>query len=386
MKIKLSNKTFFLLLHAAIVLGISYLIVSCFTLDIKLFSVADKDDNAPSDKYLYMKSKNEQAKLDTTITLVSIDACKDRFEIARLIEQIDSLHPKAIGLDVYFKYRKEPDVDIVLENVLRKCKNLVLACILDGEQRGNTDTYSTCNHCFFAEQDNHHFTEGFINLDGDGFSTIRTFTPKLFLQKGNTLDTLYGFPAQIVRLYDATAFQYMLKRSGNQELIRFQPFRFYELEKDEIEDNKEQITGKIVLMGTLSEDMHKTPIHPQMYGMEIHAHIISTILDKKFIDRVDNIWTKLMNILLCYLFALFCCFVKTRLKKGIAILIKLVNMVILLIAFFACYYLFKHYNIYVVYTQSIFVMTVVIFVVEIYLIGITFGSEYLLKRKNNKSK
>ena len=380
-----SYKTISLFLHSAIVLAISYIITLCFvssTKSLTFFAVLEESDDIPmSDMYLYINSGKGPAKLDTKITLVSIDSCKDRFEIAQLIQQIDSLQPEVIGLDVFFMNRKEPNTDTVLENVIRKSKNLVTACILDDEQREDKDKYNTCNRNFFAGQENGNFTEGFINLDSDGFSSIRTFTPKLFWQKKESLDTLYCFAAQIVRLYDETAFKKLLQRAGNLEIINFQPLRFYEIEKNEINDNPELITGKIVLIGSLSEDLHKTPVNPQMQGMEIHAQIISTILEGKYINSLDNIWTKLINILFCYLFALFSWFVTARIEKGVVILVKLAQVAILLLAFFTGYYLFNHYNIDIAYARSIIVMSVVVLIVDIYHVVVTFGSKFIRQRK-----
>lgn len=379
-----------LYLHAAIVLAASYLIVSCFILSTKslsFFSVLDESGDVPmSDMYLYISSKRGPAKLDTTITLVSIDFCKDRLEIARLIEQIDSLHPKVIGLDVFFQNWKEPKTDTILENVIRKCKNIAVACRLDTAQLEDNDIYNVCIHNFFVNKKNdYNFIEGFINLDSDGSSPVQTFTPKLFLQKENALDTLYSFALQTVRLYNEAYFQKLLQRKGNLELINFQPLHFSKISKDEVADCEEDITNKIVLIGSLSEDVHKTPINLQMHGMEIHAHTISTIIEEKYIDRLDNSGTKLMNMLFCYLFALFCWFATTRLKKGTSILIKLAQVTILFLAFLLGYYLFSHFNVDIVYTRTIIVTGIIVLIVDVYHVGIAFGyefiSQYIRKRK-----
>jgi CHASE2 domain-containing sensor protein len=374
-----------LLIHSVIVLMISYVIVLCFivtTKSLSFFSVLDESGDVPmSDMYLYVNSKRGLARLDTNITLVSIDLCKDRFEIARLIQQIDSLRPKVIGLDVFFRNRKEPEADALLENVIRQCKNIIVTCILDEEQRENKDIYNHCNHNFFAVSGEQYLTEGFINLDSDGNSTVQTFTPRLYLQKEESLDTLYSFAAQIARFYHETGFQKLLQRPGNLELIRFQPLWFHEINKNEIADNPELITGKTVLIGSLSEDLHKTPINPQMRGIEIHAHIISTIVEEKYIDRLDNFWTKLMNVLLCYLFTLFCWMATTRLRKGVAILIKGVQVGILFLAFFAGYYLFNRYSIDITYTRAIIVMGVVILIVDVYHVCFVWCSKFFLKPK-----
>jgi len=387
------TKTITLLwIHPVIVLAISYFIALGFISSTKLlsfFSVLDESGDVPmSDMYFKINSRRETARLDTNITLVNIDLCKDRFEIAQLIEQVESLQPKVIGLDAFFRNRKEQKADSVLENEIRRCKNLVISCILDIEHSNDNDKYFACYRNFFAGQKDDNFTEGFLNFDSDGNSPVQTFTPKLFLQEGESLDTLYCFAAQIAKLYNEIAFQKLLQRVGNLEIINFQPLRFYEIDKNEIRDSKEQITGKIVLIGSLSEDMHKTPINPRMLGMEIHAHVISTIIEEKYIDRFDNIWSKLLNILLCYIFTLFCWLATTKLKAGVAILIKLVQVAILLLAFFIGYFLFNHYHIDVTYTRSVVVIGVVILIVDIYHVCISLGSKLIFKRnktdKNEK--
>ena len=385
-----STKTIRLFIHSAIVLAVSYLIASFFmasTKSLSFFSVIDESGDVPmSDMYLYFNAKTSPERLDTSITFVDIDLCKDRLERARLIEQIDSLQPKVIGLDVFFRDQREPAGDPALENAIRNCKNLVIACILEGEQRDDSDKYKICKRYFFVNQENENFTEGFVNLDSDGNSPVETFTPQLFLQQEKSMDTLYCFAAQVARLYDKTAFQQLLQRAGNLEIIHFQRLRFEKIEKNEIEDKKEHITGKIVLIGSLSEDWHKTPINPQMCGMEIHAQIISTIIERKYIDRLDNIWTKSVNVLLCYLFALFCWFATSNLKRGVTILTKIVQVVILLLAFFAGYFLFDLYHIDIAYTRTIIVMGVLILIVDLYHVGVVWVDNRISKsNKINKN-
>ena len=390
MNIKQIYKKHSLFLHAAIVLAISYIIVSCFvssTKSLSFFFVIDEAGDVPmSNMYMNINAKKGYATSDTTITLVSVDFCEDRLEIARLIEQIDSLHPKVIGLDVFFKNREEAKSGTVLENVIFKCKNLVVANSLDAEQSQNNDRYNICNRSFFVGIESHNFIEGFINLDGEDNSLVQTFTPKLFFQKENALDTLYCFATQVVKFCDESAFQKLFQRKGNSEIINFQPLRFYELEKHEIEDNKELITGKIVLIGTLSKDFKNTPINSRMCGVEVHAHIISTIIKEKYIDRLDNIWTKMINILFCYLFALFCWFATTKIKHGITVLIKLAQVLILVLAFFTGYYLFNRFNIDITYTKTIIVMGIVILIVDIYHVAVTFGHKWIVKYNNKNSR
>lgn len=383
-----STKNIMLFVHAVILLAISYLIALVLILSAKSLSflpVFDESGDVPmSNIYLKINSKKEQTRLNTNITFVDIDLCKDRLEIAQLIEQIDALQPKVIGLDVFFRNRKEPEIDTILENVLRKCENLTIAAILDAEQRHDNDKYNRCHHNFFVAQKDDNFTEGFINLDSDGSSAVQTFTPKLFLQKETSLDTLYCFAVQIVRLYDETAYQKLLQRTKNFEIIHFQPFVFHTINKNEIADNGEYITDKIVLIGSLSEDRHKTPINTKMHGIEIHAQIISTIIEEKYIDRLDNIWTKLITALLCYLFSIFCCFATIKFKKGVGFLIKLAQVAFLLLVFFAGYYLFNRYSIDITYTRSMMVIGIMIMIVDVYYFGIAFGRKYMSKIKKRK--
>lgn len=386
MKIRLSHKTLGILLHSAIVLAISYFIVLVFALNTKslsFFSVLEEGDEQMSDMYLYINARKGPARLNPDITLVNVDSCKDRFEIAQLIEKIDSLHPKVIGLDIFFRNKKEAKVDSALESVIRKCNNLVISCILEGEQHEDKDIYTVCNRNFFVDEKTDRFTEGYININSNGFSKVQTFTHKLFLKRENALDTLYCFPAQIVKLYDEKAYRRLLQRTGNSELIHYQPFRFFELDKSEIDDNQDVISGKIVLVGSFSEDIHRTPVTPQMRGMEIHAQVISIILGDKYIDKIDNIWTKLLNVVFCYLFSIFCWVATTRIKEGVPFLIKLAQVIILAAAFFVGYFLFNHYNIDITYTRSIIVMGIVLLIVDVYHVGISWGSKRIHKLLNN---
>ena len=150
----LTAKTGMLAIHSAIVLAISYVIAAGLMLSSKslsFFAVLDESGDVPmSDMYLFINSRKGPVRLNRNITLVSIDSCKDRAEIARVIELVDSLQPKVIGLDVFFRNRIDPGADTILENVIRKCKNRVVACILDDEQRDDNDVYNICYRYFFV--------------------------------------------------------------------------------------------------------------------------------------------------------------------------------------------------------------------------------------------
>ena len=385
MNIKLTKKKVLLLLHSAIVLGISYAIVLCFGLNttkfLSFFGVIDETGDVPMSD-MYFNFEKLPLEFDTTITIVNIGLCSDRLEIAKIIKQIDSLNPKVIGLDVFFEKQKEPKIDSVLKNVILNCKKIVIPCKLKDERSEDKDKYNKIERNFFVyEAEENNFNEGFVNADGKASDIIRTFTPILFLQKEKSLDTIYNFATQVVKLYDKEKIDSLLKRPKNNELINFKPIRIKKIDIDEIKDYHDRITDKIVLIGSLLEDTHQTPTLSQMNGTEIYAYIISGIIAGKYTNRLDNIWTKLMNFLLCYLFTIFCWIVATKIKRGGSFFTKLTQVAILIVAFFAGRSLFNYCNIDIDYTRTIIVMGVVILIVDIYHICIIWGSKWIFKRK-----
>ena len=93
--------------------------------------------------------------------------------------------------------------------------------------------------------------------------------------------------------------------------------------------SKEFLRGKIVLIGYLGEnlvdslschDKYFTPLNenyvgrsmPDMYGVVIHANIVSMILNDSYIYNLDNYLIVFFALFLCYVNILFFEFIKVN--------------------------------------------------------------------------
>ena len=200
------------------------------------------------------------------------------------------------------------------------------------------------------------------------FNTWKKVKPKQILKSG---DTIPCFGAKIVELYDKQAYKDFMTRGNEDEDIYF---RGNVLDPKQAKaaafaviDHDQALTGnfapdmvkdKIILMGYLGkeinaiswdEDKFFTPLndqlvgrsYPDMYGVVIHANIISMILDRNTIDVMHPYLGIFLAIILCYLnVALFVYILKKKRLApwygGISKIIQLLEVVLL--AFLTVYF------------------------------------------------
>ncbi|MES2766597.1 MAG: CHASE2 domain-containing protein [Bacteroidota bacterium] len=254
---------------------------------------------------------------DTNIVIVNIGEL-DRAEIAQQIEIINSHGPAVIGLDAFFRKEKTPELDGPLEQALLKTNNLVLASKLSKFNEGKKRFDSLeLSHPKFTQ----HSTPGFVNVITDDEESFRTSREISF--KENVGDSAHlSFAAQVVKSFKNDAFKKLEARKNNTEIINFRGnFRkFYALDVADVFDSTNDLSflkGKIVLMGFLGENFEKpsledvffTPLnehyagksYPDMYGVVIHANVISMALHGGYIDQMP-LWLSLFAAFaICFL-------------------------------------------------------------------------------------
>lgn len=254
---------------------------------------------------------------DTNIVMVNIGEL-NRAEIAQQIEIINSHEPAVIGLDAFFRKEKTSDLDEPLEQALLKTKNLVVASKLANynEEKNRFDSLEL-SHPKFAQN----ATPGFVNVITDDEASFRTSREISF--KENIGDsTHWSFAAQIVKSFKNDAFKKLEARGNETEIINFRGNfkKFYALDVTDIFDSTSDLSflkGKIVLMGFLGENFEKpsledvffTPLnehyagksYPDMYGVVIHANVISMALTGDYITAMP-FWLSIFSaFVLCFL-------------------------------------------------------------------------------------
>lgn len=257
---------------------------------------------------------------DTNVVLVNIGS--GRSEIARQIEVLSEYSPCTIALDVFFGRDKSPEEDSALEQALSKAKNLVFACKLENYNE-DSDRYDSIYKSMprFVK----YGTSGFANLYIDTSKDFRTARRMLTRVSTNDSSRLM-FGLRAAQFFDSNAVGSFLGRGNQLETINFRRNmgKYLTFEREETlmpNDALEAVRGKIVLIGIMgpntktpaTEDVFFTPMnekfigrsYPDMYGVVVHANIISMILDSRYgqsqyINTLPDDWSNVLVIIIIY--------------------------------------------------------------------------------------
>lgn len=287
--------------------------------------------------------------VDTNIVLINIGQLS-RGEIGEILKAVNEYQPKVVGLDVVFAQHNNSSDDLIVEESLSGIKNLVMVGILNNysEQYDNYEQFLTPNPKFTKKA-----VIGYANLPtkfGASSKTIRSFRPYSKVQK----TIVPAFAIRVVELFDKNAYKNLLTRGNESEVINFRGNidKFITLDTETFKSNVslDFIKGKIVLLGFLGntltqrtlEDIYFTPLneryagrsYPDMYGVTIHANIISMILSNDYIDSIPDWISKVLAFIVCLINVYYIRKVRRRLTDyygGIAKLVIFIQTVIILI-------------------------------------------------------
>lgn len=241
----------------------------------------------------------------------------DRTKIARLIKRLASADASVIGLDFYFESVSGLPEDTLLQNALREHQNIVLACALKDENTEDDKIEGiTAVDTFFSN----HATLGYGNFPSNETKTIRVFSPQEKI--GNSY--VPAFTTAILGKYDPEIQASFLQRGKELEPVFFSGHKsdFISQNIDWVLDSltdaeaRSIFKGRIALVGYAPDDKwanplldrHYSPINksydtksiPDMFGIVIHANVLSMILNEKFIREVPGWLAMLLSVLLCY--------------------------------------------------------------------------------------
>jgi CHASE2 domain-containing sensor protein len=259
----------------------------------------------------YSQFQKQHTDIDTNIVIVNIGE-NDRQSLIQELQIIKSFEPKVIGLDVTFVSQKEPATDSLLRAELHGNIPIILTSniVYDQEQKGNTFSIES-SHPFFEKQKE----EGYGNFLSKEGHAVRYYAPFL-KREGSQIASL---SARIVEVFNKDAYDELLARNRKSEIINYRSNNFPKLDVSDIYGSADLsfLSGKIVLMGYMGpnfsqkvfEDNHLTPLNksygghavPDMYGVEIHANIISMILSGSYIREVPMWFTLVLAFLICVL-------------------------------------------------------------------------------------
>jgi len=264
--------------------------------------------------------KQNNTGADTNIVIINIGEL-DRKGISVLLNTINEFQPKVVGLDVTFNQLKDPETDSMLAYALKNTPNLVKASLFEyeGEHISSYSGLMTSHPKFNIYGEN-----AFVNfVSAEKENTIRYFIPHE-IYKGKKID--FFSTALAGKYLPENPVKSAKYKDPKPELIHYKGNRenFIVFEPDDINDSNENlnvIRNKIVMIGFMGvdkdkpelEDLHFTPMNPKysgrsfpdMYGIVIHANIVSMILKHDQIKEIPRWLMYIISFIFCLLHMYF---------------------------------------------------------------------------------
>lgn len=306
----------------------------------------------------------------------------DRRVTAEQLNIINSFGPKVIGLDAIFRSLKQDTLgDFILAHALANSPNIVMYEKLLDPNEENIWTDAEYSHPLFA-QDHPTGSVNLISQDpGSGqydFKECRTFFPEeLYLNpETGEIDTVYAFAVELARRFNPEITEEFMERDNEEEIINFRGNildfgltkhgnRYFTLDWDQVLDTTtftaDLVKDKIVLMGFLGsylgdrntvEDKYFTPLNekyvgralPDMYGVVIHANIISMILNRDYLDQMKDSTAWILAVIVCFLNVVLFSWIYYTLPKWYDGVTKLIQLIEALLFTFIIILVFHFFN------------------------------------------
>ncbi|MDH5599211.1 MAG: CHASE2 domain-containing protein [Cyclobacteriaceae bacterium] len=327
---------------------------------------------------------------DSNIVIVNLGLLP-RGLIGKQIEIISKYNPKVIGMDSFFvdEHLDDPEGDSILSHAIANAKNFVMVTkllqsdslyyVAEGEE-----LYDSLERSHPKFRQNAY--EAYANLETEAasqedFKACRNMPPARKMLNG---ETEVAFAVKMAELYDKEKAEKYLARNNDWEVINYQgnvvdyfgrtdyPNYFYVLDwMDVLDENfvPGMIKDKIVIFGyhgknlldTSWDDKFFTPLNkkfagkanPDMYGVAVHANIVSNILKEDYIETLSEEKGIVLAVLICFLNVMLFSMIYRRLPRWYDGLTKLVQLLEILILMFLMVMIFHWFDLKVNLTYTI---------------------------------
>ena len=308
------------LISTAIVFSILLFLPVLFSIDFLNPIVSTIEQLNISDIYVSKVQKQTKIPQDSSIVLVNIGNL-NRKGIAKQIEILNKYSPKVIGIDTFFRNLKESGSDSSLAAVLGSVSSLVMVSELKNYHKSSDSWDSLAvSHPIFTENASTGYAN--ISIDDNNTKTARIFTYKQAIKKAEEK----SFAVKIAEIAFPSAINELKSRNNDVEIIDFKRnldkythFDAEEVLADTISASK--IRNKIVLLGFLGSNLHADELEdryfspmndkfigksfPDIYGLLVHANILSQIRDKSYINSLEPSYSALIIAIFVYFNMLF---------------------------------------------------------------------------------
>ena len=336
------------------------------------------------------------SKADTNIVIVDV-AGMNPLEISNILHSIGSRKPAAVGIDLPLVKTGNKFHDKVLEDAFDKLENYVIAVDIMkcGKDKDRFESFSKPEIVI-----NSNYKFGFHNLLFDldkEYFTVRSFYPKC---KG--ADTVIGnYAVELLRMSHPGKVERLLEREYEQEIINyrgsFRKFRFIS-GADIISENYLEgfFEDKIILIGKvgafrsfeLLDNLYFTPLNPlapgrsfpDMTRTEIHANIISMILDEHFTGSMPRWLSIIAAVVFCFINVLIFSIINERSPKWYEISSLMIFLIESILILYFTVIIFHDLNYELNLTEALFAIALSVFVYQIYAESLKPMSKGIIKK------
>ncbi len=353
-----------------------------------------------SDVYFSQIRDNEKIEIDTNIVIVNIGDLP-RAGLGAQIEVISRYKPKVIGLDVILKGEAKtlrgkltPEQDSVMEAFLQIASERCPIVFASKLEKPNEETKSFDSLGLAHEPFLKYVEEGYVNVVTDEdtrFETARIVSPKEKVKDS----IVYSFATKIAQIAYPDKASTLLKRDNEVETIYYrgnwQKFMVID-PMDVLDENFDPsfFKDKIVIMGYMGstfllddgiDDRYYTPLNTRpvgraatdMYGIMIHANMLSMILHENYIDVIPSYLAIIVSVLMGFANAVLFTYIYFHRKLGTwyDVITKGVQLVEVVIFVFIFIWTLATYNLLLEITVGVLAVVLSGDVLEVFLAILT---------------
>lgn len=359
----------------------------------RLFDAFDSIGQALGDVELtdyVFQSLRDDPLPDTNIVVVNIGYLSRR-DLAQQIAIISQFEPKVIGIDAFFHCGIRPRDTLncpalkdtlgnaMLGQVIKEAGNVVLVTkLLQSSKLQATDIEDVYDSLVLSDPlyRDSAAARGFASLETgaafqDDVKTCRSYNPSMVVNGTREL----AFSTQMAMMYDSVRTNKFLTRNNFSEVINYRgniadefhvtnyPQMYYTLDVEDVFSGNflpGMIKDKIVIFGFLGSklgdptwsDKFYTPLNrkmagkanPDMFGVVVHANIVSMIMNEDYVDKMEGWQIISMAIIICLLNVALFSLIHVKLPDWYDGITKLLQIIELLLFTVLMVMVFKWYS------------------------------------------
>lgn len=319
-----------------------------------LFSTPEKNDFIISDIYAQIADGRPVRELDSRIAIVDI-GLGGREEIAEILEILSLCSPKVVALDINFG--EASDDDSRLLSAIGNIPKIVLplGVAADG------DKFVIDEKPFFYDSLTN-VTYGVANIPSKSEnSSIREYAVDFPTTEGD----IPSLVVKIAGIYNPEIIKELKQRGNRLETTAYHSREYEIFTLDNLEDSAEALVDRIILVGALSDasDMHGTPINSYYPGMMIHAHALSTLLDREWYSTLPRAFDYIFAFTTCFLIVL----ATIGIRNGIrGLIVRLCQIILVYAAVRIGYTLFVDHHIICDFSSTFLMIAFGLFALDIW--------------------